>query len=135
MAVLIGRALDHQKFFHDVNYEHRLRDSAKELYQFKEVIQNKRPKRKLSADSENIVLPVLTEGHVSKDNNSQRQEVVEEEEEKEEEEQMLPTGIFTPLTDCYSPTCTSENMCYSVLCPRRLIQVRIINHDEHGNIS
>lgn len=34
LALLLGRALDAQKFFHDVTYDHRLRDSAAELYQF-----------------------------------------------------------------------------------------------------
>lgn len=34
LALLLGRALDAQKFFHDVTYDHRLRDSANELYQF-----------------------------------------------------------------------------------------------------
>lgn len=35
LALLLGRALDAQKFFHDVTYDHRLRDSANELYQFR----------------------------------------------------------------------------------------------------
>ncbi len=35
LALLLGRALDAQKFFHDVTYDHRLRDSALEVYQFK----------------------------------------------------------------------------------------------------
>ena len=35
LALLLGRALDAQKFFHDVTYDHRLRDSALEIYQFK----------------------------------------------------------------------------------------------------
>ncbi|KAJ3283439.1 RHO1 GDP-GTP exchange protein 2 [Borealophlyctis nickersoniae] len=34
LALLLGRALDAQKFFHDVTYHHRLRDSLNELYQF-----------------------------------------------------------------------------------------------------
>ena len=34
LALLLGRALDAQKFFHDVTYDHRLRDSLNELYQF-----------------------------------------------------------------------------------------------------
>jgi hypothetical protein len=36
LALLLGRALDAQKFFHDVTYDHRLRDSPLELYQFRE---------------------------------------------------------------------------------------------------
>ena len=35
LALLLGRALDAQKFFHDVTYDHRLRDSPHELYQFR----------------------------------------------------------------------------------------------------
>ncbi|KAG5351137.1 hypothetical protein C0989_007763 [Termitomyces sp. Mn162] len=35
LALLLGRALDAQKFFHDVTYDHRLRDSASELYHFR----------------------------------------------------------------------------------------------------
>lgn len=35
LGLLIGRALDHQRFFHDVTYEHHLRDSQDKLYQFK----------------------------------------------------------------------------------------------------
>ena len=38
LAILVGRSLDAQNFFHDVNYEHRLRDSGDELYQFRESI-------------------------------------------------------------------------------------------------
>ena len=38
LALLLGRALDAQKFFHDVTYDHRLRDSANELYQFRSKI-------------------------------------------------------------------------------------------------
>lgn len=34
-----------------------------------------------------------------------------------------PNGVFTILTNCYSPTCTREKLCYSVFCPRRLEQV------------
>lgn len=27
-------------------------------------------------------------------------------------------GIFSVLTDCYSPTCTRKSPCYSISCPR-----------------
>ena len=37
LALLLGRALDAQKFFHDVTYDHRLRDSPYELYQFRDL--------------------------------------------------------------------------------------------------
>ncbi|KAI8612613.1 CNH domain-containing protein [Chytriomyces sp. MP71] len=35
-----------------------------------------------------------------------------------------PLGVFMLLTDCYSPTCSMEDLCYSVACPRRLFQLQ-----------
>ncbi|EED17613.1 Rho guanyl nucleotide exchange factor (Rom2), putative [Talaromyces stipitatus ATCC 10500] len=84
LALLLGRALDAQKFFHDVTYDHRLRDSAVEIYQFKETV---------------------TEDSPTSDVN----------------------GVFTLLTECYSPTCTRDNLCYSIACPRRLEQQARLN--------
>ncbi|KAF2672999.1 CNH-domain-containing protein [Microthyrium microscopicum] len=77
LALLLGRSLDAQKFFHDVTYAHRLRDLRSELYQFQETVVE----------------------DVSEVN-----------------------GVFTLLTECYSPTCTRDRLCYSIACPRRLEQ-------------
>jgi len=82
LALLLGRALDAQKFFHDVTYDHRLRDSPTELYQFRE---------SLMEDSSDV------------------------------------DGVFTLLTECYSPTCTRDRLCYSIACPRRLEQQARLN--------
>ncbi|KAI7885811.1 hypothetical protein K492DRAFT_156902 [Lichtheimia hyalospora FSU 10163] len=116
LALLLGRALDAQKLFHDVNYEHRLRDSVNELYQFKQHI-NMGQKRFTG--------------------NGADQEDEDEEDEKSEFNFMdnmttaekthdasdrLPNGVFTLLTDCYSPTCSRDNLCYSLFCPRRIEQ-------------
>lgn len=84
LALLLGRALDAQKFFHDVTYEHRLRDAPHEVYQFRET---------------------MGEEASSKDVN----------------------GVFTLLTECYSPTCTKDHLCYSIACPRRLEQQARLN--------
>jgi len=84
LALLLGRALDAQKFFHDVTYDHRLRDSVGEIYQFKETI---------------------NQGEALSEVN----------------------GVFTLLTECYSPTCTRDNLCYSIACPRRLEQQARLN--------
>jgi hypothetical protein len=81
LALLLGRALDAQKFFHDVTYDNRLRDSQNEVYQFNE--------------DETTTVPV--------------------------------NGVFTLLTDCYSPTCTRDKLCYSITCPRRLEQQARLN--------
>ncbi|KAK3330487.1 CNH domain-containing protein [Apodospora peruviana] len=85
LALLLGRALDAQKFFHDVQYEHRLRDSTYEMYQFRET---------------------MTE---------------------ETEEKPAVNGVFVLLSECYSPTCTRDQLCYSIACPRRLEQVSRLN--------
>lgn len=106
LALLLGRALDAQKFFHDVNYEHRLRDSSQELYQFREHL------RPLSVflhnDKSDLRSDSISEFNI----------------EQEDGLDVLPTGVFTVLTDCYSPTCTRDKLCYSVRCPRRQEQVK-----------
>ncbi|KAI1472401.1 CNH-domain-containing protein [Daldinia caldariorum] len=85
LALLLGRALDAQKFFHDVTYEHRLRDSSSEMYQFRESLMD------------------------------------------EPEEKHPVNGVFVLLSECYSPTCTRDQLCYSIACPRRLEQVSRLN--------
>jgi hypothetical protein len=85
LALLLGRALDAQKFFHDVTYDHRLRDSPTEMYQFRETLM---------------------------DEPSDAPEV---------------NGVFVLLTECYSPTCTPDHLCYSIACPRRLEQQSRLN--------
>jgi RHO1 GDP-GTP exchange protein 1/2 len=85
LALLLGRALDAQKFFHDVTYEHRLRDSASEMYQFRETLTD------------------------------------------EPEDKPAINGVFVLLSECYSPTCTRDQLCYSIACPRRLEQVSRLN--------
>lgn len=84
LALLLGRALDAQKFFHDVTYDHRLRDSHVEIYQFRETMTEEAPSSEVN-------------------------------------------GVFTLLTECYSPTCTRDNLCYSIACPRRLEQQARLN--------
>ncbi|KAI2632895.1 CNH domain-containing protein [Xylaria nigripes] len=85
LALLLGRALDAQKFFHDVTYEHRLRDSGSEMYQFRETLMD------------------------------------------EPEDKPPVNGVFVLLSECYSPTCTKDQLCYSIACPRRLEQVARLN--------
>jgi hypothetical protein len=82
LALLLGRSLDAQKYFHEVAYSHRLRDSPNEIYQFKETLTDEQPE---------------------------------------------VNGVFTLLTECYSPTCNRDNLCYSIACPRRLEQQQRLN--------
>jgi RHO1 GDP-GTP exchange protein 1/2 len=58
---------------------------------------------------------------------SENYELEDDIEEETDEENDLPNGVFTLLTDCYSPTCTRDNLCYSIACPRRLEQVCIFH--------
>ena len=103
LALLLGRALDAQKFFHDVTYMHRLRDSPVELYAFQQYLGLQVED---GADQDDVPDTPLDDG--------------------------LPNGVFTLLTDCYSPTCTRERLCYSIACPRRLEQqTRLLNQTSH----
>lgn len=90
LALLLGRSLDAQKFFHDVTYAHRLRDSNNEVYQFRETM-------------------------------------------LEETDEV--NGVFTLLTECYSPTCTRDRLCYSIACPRRLEQQARLNMRPTGGLK
>lgn len=112
LALLLGRALDAQKFFHDVTYDHRLRDSPAELYQFRE---------RLSS-------PFLDEEEGASPTEVPKQERrMSSADTVASEESSFPSGVFTLLTDCYSPTCTRDRLCYSIACPRRLEQQARLN--------
>ncbi|UZJ52720.1 hypothetical protein CBS101457_002040 [Exobasidium rhododendri] len=152
LALLLGRALDAQKFFHDVTYDHRLRDSPNELYQFR--VRLTSPFEKEEEMYEDAVeyrtnngaklgVPGMKSSAPSRENSTStlqdsdkinRLSTVspsikrqESELATDDEEDALPTGVFTLLTDCYSPTCTRDRLCYSIACPRRLEQQARLN--------
>lgn len=193
LALLLGRALDAQKFFHDVTYDHRLRDNPHELYQFKErlaapfmgennttdspmsdqtgltraVLYNRKgvawPPTLLSspetasgslhtsesqtsffqsvdptpatssnslagpADSPRALTKISSEMSVPTGLTSFA--------DGDESEDDLPVGVFTLLTDCYSPTCSREQLCYSINCPRRLEQMKRLNMKPQPGLS
>lgn len=114
LALLLGRALDAQKFFHDVTYDHRLRDSPAELYQFRERLSSP-----FIDDAEGEGASP-TEAPKPERRMSSADTVASE-------ESSFPSGVFTLLTDCYSPTCTRDRLCYSIACPRRLEQQARLN--------
>lgn len=99
LALLLGRLLDAQKFFHDVTYQHRLRDLVHEVYAFSNTYADME-----FYDGGGDTLP----------------------------DKM--NGVFTILTDCYSPTCTRNNLCYSIACPRRLEQQARLNMKPAGGL-
>ncbi|KAL7329786.1 RHO1 GDP-GTP exchange protein 2, variant 2 [Mucor circinelloides] len=92
-AIEIGAALRNQNFFHDVNYEPVFLDSPDELYAFREMT------------------------------NSPKEDDISEKFSRESSSDLqssdLPNGIYTDLTDCYSPTCTGDNLCYSWSCLKK----------------
>jgi hypothetical protein len=51
------------------------------------------------------------------------------------DEIVLPSGVFTLLTDCYSPTCSRDQLCYSIACPRRLEQQARLNMKPQPGLS
>ena len=152
LALLLGRALDAQKFFHDVTYDHRLRDSAAELYQFRTKLspfvsgelatavvdldnddaEGKSPVQGKSDGSRGVSM--ISTGHGSSDSHEKDSspvaggpEPTRSQGTESTDELPLPSGIFTLLTDCYSPTCTRDQLCYSIACPRRLEQQARLN--------
>ncbi|KAL5633060.1 hypothetical protein ACGC1H_003526 [Rhizoctonia solani] len=93
IALLLGRALEAQKFFHDVTYKHSLRDSPVHLYRF--------------SYPSPVILSDTKRGKVKQSNLVKKDPV------------SLPSGVFTPLTKCYSPRCSRDRTCYSYSCPGR----------------
>ncbi|CAE6431848.1 unnamed protein product [Rhizoctonia solani] len=124
LALLLGRALDAQKFFHDVTYDHRLRDSPAEIYQFSG------PRSVTSWDTDGAedgestpVRPgLLSPGQGSGSGVGPGNAGGNPAPEAEEDAIPLPVGVFTLLTECYSPTCSRDKVCYCIGCPRRVEQ-------------
>lgn len=142
LALLLGRALDAQKFFHDVAWEHRLRDSPNEVYQFRErmafvasdgvhegaLLDRHQSGMSLASTvgdglSLDMSHKMLLEDPQRPGMQAQQQDpqVIQQQQQQAAESQ-VPSGIFTLLTDCYSPTCSRDRLCYSIACPRRLEQ-------------
>jgi len=151
LALLLGRALDAQKFFHAVTYDHRLRDNANDLYQFRTVVASPFSSGELEEEEGTIkatAAPLLNQGseHVSAavltaqssptpsgESDSGFGDLISPSQLIQSDtyrtnanvatdDAPLPTGVFTLLTDCYSPTCSRDRLCYSIACPRRLEQ-------------
>lgn len=158
LALLLGRALDAQRFFHDVTYDHRLRDSGSEIYRFRERLLSPFVPGEAGADGQLVpsngshrpaVRPSskgFSSGSLSMTSHSLHSASTSpaatpatstttlaltaelstrpRRDSAASSEDALPVGVFTLLTDCYSPTCTIDSLCYSINCPRRLEQQR-----------
>ncbi|KAI0306077.1 CNH domain-containing protein [Multifurca ochricompacta] len=150
LALLLGRALDAQKYFHAVTYDHRLRDSASDVYQFRTRVGSPFHSGELSppavaspgSQGTSTPTPDARELGVTRDTGSPSNEASTESDQGKHpdesaiptapstdatEDILLPTGVFTLLTDCYSPTCSRDRLCYSITCPRRLEQQSRLN--------
>lgn len=116
LAIILGRALDAQRLFHDVTYEHRLRDNKNEIYLISdEFLYNQSDDfRRQNSVSSNMNNPDDYNMSISSSNLTYCNE-------KSPEINSI-SGVFTLLTECYSPTCTRDKICYSVSCPRRFEQ-------------
>ncbi|GAA5891836.1 hypothetical protein JCM8208_002907 [Rhodotorula glutinis] len=167
LALLLGRALDAQKFFHDVTYAHRLRDSPNEIYQFKarlassfqlssddlvpgdqqQVAQHPHAPHSAAALAQAVG---VAQAHARQPGSAPGASPYDARRSSaattqtaagtgmgdgagaEEDDSPLPSGVFTLLTDCYSPTCTRDRLCYSIACPRRLEQQARLNLKREG---
>ncbi|GAA6059873.1 hypothetical protein JCM10212_007078 [Sporobolomyces blumeae] len=168
LALLLGRALDAQKFFHDVTYDHRLRDSPVEIYRFKERLSGPfLSSDELAVPEEHQMLAQHphapgsaaasaqaageAQGHArapsygypsshaqapypgsTHPQNLQPRPTSAAGTAGSVDDSPLPSGVFTLLTDCYSPTCTRDRLCYSIACPRRLEQQARLNLKREG---
>ncbi|KAG8900412.1 RHO1 GDP-GTP exchange protein 2 [Tulasnella sp. 408] len=112
VALLLGRAMGAQGLFHDVTYEHPLRDSPHEIYQFKARLLTPFAKNEMA-----LAVPMENFSQSSTDDDP------------------LPCGVFTFLADCYSTTCTRDALCYSIACPRRLEQQARLNLKPQPGLS
>ncbi|KAH9977526.1 RhoGEF Rgf2 [Russula compacta] len=147
LALLLGRALDAQKYFHAVTYDHRLRDSASDVYQFRTRVGSPfhsgelSPPAVTSPGSRGTSTPT-PDARLESDTGSPSNDASTESDPGKQldtstilpdvsidaaEDVLLPTGVFTLLTDCYSPTCSRDRLCYSITCPRRLEQQSRLN--------
>jgi hypothetical protein len=152
LALLLGRALDAQKYFHAVTYDHRLRDSVSDVYQFRTRVGSPfhsgelSPPTVTSPSSHGRSTPTpdaRPELGVPRDTGSPSNDASTESDPGKQpdtstvlatdalddtaDDVLLPTGVFTLLTDCYSPTCSRDRLCYSITCPRRLEQQSRLN--------
>jgi hypothetical protein len=120
----IGKSLNEQRFFHDVSYETKLVDSEFCFYEFSNrslyIHSNDTP-------SSSLLDQVITTATTLVDEEELLIEGTEKYD-KKTHHNVVPTGIITELTRCYSPTCLDLRPCYSPTCPKRLLQVRVI-HD------
>lgn len=173
LALLLGRTLDAQKFFHDVTYNHRLRDSVHEVYAFSHVYNdvefynedgsisngnNSNAPSKHGSFSDSLQLQQAIQDnflaqqlpqHVNQPSSAEYMNSGPQVNNRlsggnntsvagkklTASQQTGVNGVFTILTDCYSPTCSRNHLCYSIACPRRLEQQARLNMKPQGGLK
>ncbi|EDO15474.1 hypothetical protein Kpol_472p5 [Vanderwaltozyma polyspora DSM 70294] len=152
LALLLARSLDAQKLFHDVVYEHRLRDSPKEVYEFTDnsriigtgttgyVPMNTHDPFSLMSSTSNINNNGFQNSLSLTDSESsfmseQVGHGIKDIPEENRSYRNNINGVFTLLTECYIPTCTRDKLCYSISCPRRLEQQARLNMKPNGGLK
>ncbi|KAJ7463422.1 hypothetical protein B0H11DRAFT_2240890 [Mycena galericulata] len=131
LALRVAQALDAQGFFKAVDgaggSTDEFRDDEVEVYRVRmrtEMWTGMGPAPGTGGDGElnsGVPAPAATGGVISADSFGFNAAGVDAEKEIDVPQ---PTGVFTLLTDCYSPTCGRIGQdqrwpCYSVSCPRR----------------
>lgn len=139
LALLLGRSLDAQKFFHDVSYQHRLRDSVHEVFSFNHNYNDIEFYQDESTSGKNSALNSrhgsFIDPHIHELTSTQSTMVASPTTPNISASQATGVnGVFTILTDCYSPTCTRNSLCYSIACPRRLEQQARLNLKPQGGL-
>ena len=131
--LFLGRVLDAQKYFHAVTYAHRLRDSPSDVYQFRTCIGSPFHSGELSPPpitsprSQGTSTPTpdarTDKGSPSNEGSKESDPGKHEDatailgsdaDAAEDVLSVLPAGVFTLLTDCYSPTCCKDRLCYYI---------------------
>ena len=167
LALLLGRSLDAQKLFHDVVYEHRLRDSPFEIYEFTDnarfigsgnaghdqmmMMSNQSSQSgftRTSSQGLNMSSSASSLSSYQTNNTSlagmqlsgrMSQQTLASSISEQPQEVMPKTtninGVFTLLSECYSPTCSRDKLCYSISCPRRLEQQARLNLKPNGGLK
>lgn len=139
VALRVGRALESQRFFHDVIYENRLVDDIIEIYQFNELLfhnlaeqqagsttsssNNSSTDNSISNSPFSVASPNTSHYESEEeDDNSLNTETTNTTTTTNQQQLLLPNGIYTELTRCYSSTCSSISSiypCYSRTCPNQ----------------
>ncbi|KAH9042293.1 CNH-domain-containing protein [Lactarius hengduanensis] len=124
LALLLGRALDAQKYFHAVTYDHRLRDSSSDVYQFRTRVGSPfhsgelSPPPVTSPGSQSTSIP--PDSATTRDTGSPSNEAS-----TESDPGKHPDTTAAPSTDAAEDALLpiGDRLCYSITCPRRLEQI------------